>query len=59
MKPVHPRIKLVAKVSAALLALDAVIVGIAGQIPAPAIVSVLAIIHTILPPLAGYLKTIE
>lgn len=56
-KPVHPKVKAAATVSGLLLALDALIVAIGGNIPSPAIVSVLAALHSILPSLAGYLKS--
>lgn len=58
-KPLHPKVKAVAKVAGALLALDAIIVGLAGNIPSPAVVGVLAIAHSVLPPLAGYLKSLD
>lgn len=53
----HPKIKVTAQVAAVLLALDAVVVALEGHIPSPAVVSVLAALHTVLPVLAGYLKS--
>lgn len=54
---VHPKVKAAGQVAAALLALDAIITAVEGHIPSPAVVSVLALLHTVLPVLAGYLKS--
>lgn len=53
----HPKVKAARNVSAVLLALDGLVVALAGAIPSPAVLSVLAVAHTVLPVVAAYLKT--
>lgn len=56
--PVHPKVKATAKISAVLLALDALVVALAGAIPSPAVLAILATLHTVLPALAGYIQSV-
>lgn len=55
--PVHPKVKAAGQVAAVLLAVDGLIVALAGAIPSPKVLAVLAVLHTVLPVLAGYLKS--
>lgn len=56
LKP-HPKVKAAVKAAAVVLAVDGVIVALLGAIPSPKVLAILAAAHTVLPPLAGYLKS--
>lgn len=53
---VHPKVKAAGQVAAVLLALDGLVVALIGAIPSAQVVAVLAVLHTVLPVVAGYLK---